>query len=491
MIEVSPRPRERFVVRAPETYQPERRYVLDVVFADWLGCDYDLVSYSGSRVTIALAGDDRRELALPDGLFATAPDAWRTPASMPFRPLHRVDPSRHSGSELPVLFGAGDRDRRAWHESDGGLEITFDLLGGVFFFLTRYEEVVLGQRDPHGRFPASASLAFAEGVLHRPIVDEYVDILWRAIQTLWPGIQRPATTFRLRPTHDIDQPWATLGQPVGAVAHAIVGDVAVRRDVGLALRRVRSFFSARRGGLDGDPYDTFDTLMETSERHGLRSAFFVLAGNEGGVHDGRYHLTDPPVAALLRRIHQRGHEIGLHAGYASHDSVERTRNEFEALVSACRALGIEQETWGVRQHYLRFDNPHTWRNHEAAGLDYDSTLAFADEIGFRAGTCREYRLFDLLERRAMNLKERPLVVMDTTMLEYMGLGAAAATDRARAIISTCRAHQGDAVVLYHNSLLAGRRQQRGYAELLAEFAPARSPATAIDARGPTARDRID
>ena len=69
--------------------------------------------------------------------------------------------------------------------------------------------------------------------------------------------------------------------------------------------------------MDSDPFDTFDLLMETSEQFGLKSTFYFQAGRTGTRFDGIYRLSDPPIARLLRQIHVRGHEIGLHGGYGS------------------------------------------------------------------------------------------------------------------------------------------------------------------------------
>jgi peptidoglycan/xylan/chitin deacetylase (PgdA/CDA1 family) len=210
--------------------------------------------------------------------------------------------------------------------------------------------------------------------------------------------------------------------------------------------------------------------MDTSERHGLQSTFYFMAGDAANDIDGQYRLSDPPVARLLRQIHDRGHAIGLHTTYGSYRSTERIRGEFDALTAACRAVGFDQPTWGVRQHFLRFENPQTWRSQEAAGLDHDSTLGFADRVGFRAGTCREYPLFDLLDRRALRLRERPLLVMDATFSGYMNIELDAAATRTRAIVDACRRHRGDAVLLFHNSSLSGARQRAHYIELVERLA---------------------
>ncbi|HEX5824546.1 MAG TPA: polysaccharide deacetylase family protein, partial [Candidatus Limnocylindrales bacterium] len=199
---------------------------------------------------------------------------------------------------------------------------------------------------------------------------------------------------------------------------------------------------------------------------GLRSTFYFLAGNEPGEHDFRYRISDPRVLGLLRQVHDRGHEVGLHASYDSYLSPVRIAFEFDALVQACRAAGFDQATWGVRQHYLRFRNPETWAGHEAAGFEHDSTLGYADAVGFRAGTCREYPLFDVQGRRPLALRERPLIVMDATLLGYNALALDAATARAVEIVDACRRHGGDAVVLYHNSSLPTPALRRHYVGLV-------------------------
>ena len=86
-------------------------------------------------------------------------------------------------SEIPALCqrDAPSPSRLVTIEGDT-VRLHFDLLGSAFYILTRTEEYLSPVRDPHDRFPASASHALAHGYLHRPVVDEYVEILWRCIQ---------------------------------------------------------------------------------------------------------------------------------------------------------------------------------------------------------------------------------------------------------------------------------------------------------------------
>jgi hypothetical protein len=434
------------VVEAPAAYEPERRYVLDVVLGDWLGLDWRLEVTERSDVRITADGDEF--VVLPEVLFATAPDAWLTRACLPDRPLARV-------AGVPVIYGA----------PADGRELGVDVLGSCFFMLTRLEERVVDTRDDHGRFPALASVAHGEGFLDVPIVDVYVDLLWDALSRRWPRLERRRRAYRVALTHDVDDPLAVLGRSRPDLARQLGADLLVRRDPALAARRVGSWLAGSRGGRRLDPYNTFEFLMDVSERHGLASAFYFMAADgRAGAEDPPYRLDDPWIEALIARIHARGHEVGFHA---TDTDRERTVGGFERVRAAARRAGVEQETWGGRQHYLRWENPSTWRTWDAAGLDYDATLAYADRIGFRTGTCHEFAVFDLDERRPMRLRERPFQVMDRTLLEYMGLAPDTAHAAVREIADHCRRHDGVLCILWHNNAALGARQMGDYERLVA------------------------
>ena len=108
---------------------------------------------------------------------------------------------------------------------------------------------------------------------------------------------------------------------------------------------------------------------------------------------------------------------------------------------------------GGRQHYLRWQVPTTWRNWAAAGLSYDSTLSYADHAGFRCGICYEFPVYDLKQRKPLPLLERPLVVMEGSVLgeQYMNLEEEAALNCMLRLKDRCRLFNGDFTLLWHNS----------------------------------------
>ena len=451
-------------VEAPGGYEPERRYILDVLLGDRLGLDWRLRLGERSDVRIAAAGDSTRSVVVPDVLFATPPAEWLTAAALPARPLPWREVSEHDRGRLPVLYGS-DSPGPLILPGPGGVELTVDVFGGAFFMLSRYEERVVPARDRYGRFAAASSIAHAEGFLGLPIVDAYVEVLWSALQRLWPGLVRRPPQFRIALSHDVDQPLASVGRNALVLLRQLGADALVRRDAGLAVRRVRSWAGLRRSDHRLDPYNTFEFLMDVSERHATASAFYFLATEESTPLEGLYTLEQPWIRALMRTIHERGHEIGLHGSFHSYTDPRRTEAEYLRLRRTAEREGVTQERWGGRQHYLRWENPVTWSNWEAAGLDYDSTLGYADRIGFRAGTSYEFAPFHLLDRRPLELRERPLQVMDGTLFEYMKLRPDSAFERVVTIARECRRYGGTLSLLWHNNSLPTGRQKRWYEEL--------------------------
>jgi peptidoglycan/xylan/chitin deacetylase (PgdA/CDA1 family) len=429
------------LVEAPAAYELERRYILDVVLGDWLGLDWHLRITDRKDVRIAVAEDSGgRCLLLPDVLFATRPEAWLTEASLP---------SVRMTDDLPVLYGSASE---------------VDVFGSAFFMLTRYEELVVPDRDEHGRFPAAASIASRAGLLGTSIIDSYVERLWGALQRTWPRLRRRPRAFQVILTHDVDDPLATLDHSRRDVARQLGGDLVRRRDARLAARRMRSLLGDRRF----DPNNTFDFLMDVSERHGVRSAFYFLAHRDRVPRDGPYLFEHPWVRSLIGRIADRGHEIGLHASWCTYRDAARTREELERLLRVAEAEGVHQEEWGGRQHFLRWANPDTWRNWAAAGLAYDCTLAYAEAVGFRTGTCHPYRAFDLRARTPLGLREMPFQVMDVTLLSSMALTLDAACTTVMDIAAECRRYGGCLGILWHNNtLLRTDREKRWYEELIA------------------------
>ncbi len=463
-----------FVIQHPPGYSAERKYALEIAFDKYFGVAYRSEETKRSDVCITLPQAGlAKSLTVSDVLFQAPFNKWLRLESVPKEPLpwwnipKELIKSGNGPASIPILYGlpVGNSYYQAQPVDNHYLGI--DVFGALFFMLSRYEEAVHTARDEHDRFPASASLAYREGFLERPIINEYLDLLWAVLERLWPHIRRKRTTNpRILLSHDVDWPSSTRSVSTARILKSCVGDVVRRHDGVAAFRRLSSYAIGGEAGWRLDPYNTFDFLMDQSERAGLRSEFYFIPATNTGDIDGNCDLDSAEIRRLIRLIHERGHGIGYHASYRTVCDATRTRREFNKLKRVLREEGASQESWHGRQHYLRWQVPHTWQNWQEAGLDCDSSVGFADRVGFRCGYCHEFPVFNLASRQRLDLVERPLIAMDQTLTNYMGLTWPQIVEKMSELWRTCQCYGGDFTLLWHNSSLVTKRSQRWYREIL-------------------------
>ncbi len=434
----------------------EIEYILDVVFRDILGLEYKLLK--GTKSCIAISKDEK-QLVLPDTFFKKASNFWLQKSSLPLIPLAQWDTSELKFSVnilapiVPVIYGTP-----GYHITENQINLNLDIFGAAFFMITRYEEIINKSVDQYGRFPAEESIAYQEGFLDRPIINEYIEILWGCLYYLWPKLQRKKRNFRQLISCDVDKPYKCSTNSFIMQSMEITGDLLKRKNIVQAKNNFINFWKIKSGDLSSDPNDTFDLIMDECDKLDIKCAFNFIS-KVGDTHlsemDGCYSIKQTVIKNLIKKIADRGHEIGLHPGFNSYLSPIQIKSEFNHLKNICAQLEIHQNDWGGRQHYLRWSNPNTYINWELAELDYDSTLSFPQVAGYRCGICYEFQVYDLSHRRALNLRERPLIVMDVTVLShlYMNLSGMNALNFMRTLKKQCQQFNGDFTLLWHNSNL--------------------------------------
>lgn len=354
--------------------------------------------------------------------------------------------------------------------TDQGMHMAYDLLGLTYWILSRQEEVGRRDLDDHDRFPATSSHAYKHGYLERPVVDEWLYILEQVIQRTWPGIVLKKHSFRIKVSHDVDQPSLYAFKSWSTIARMMAGHLIKRHDVAAFFTAPYVKLASTTELIAADPYNTFDWLMDVSEKNNLQSAFYFICGRSNPVRDADYEPGHPIIRKLMRRIHERGHEIGLHPSYETFKNPKLLKGEFDHLKRVCADEGIQQTEWGGRMHYLRWHQPTTMNAWSDAGLSYDCTLGYADRPGFRCGTCHEYPGFDPVRQQQLSLRIRPLVAMECSVIDesYAGLGlTSAATEMINTLKKRCALVNGVFVLLWHNSYLQKKRLPEMYIEACA------------------------
>lgn len=318
----------------------------------------------------------------------------------------------------------------------------------------RREEIVRRDiRDEHGRFIGRKSSSFLNGTLETPVVDES------------SGVKNGASTAgfgHIYLTHDIDQPFAWIR--LCSVAKAILKNPLK------ALNPILCYLGMRD---DVDPYDSFDWLIKQDARvvaalgeAKVTPVYFVMAHKKYAPHDGKPYLRSLAVKKLIRKLMAAGTEIGLHSSYQAGENPNLVASEKERLE---KAVGRPVK-WN-RHHYLRTKEPEDMTALAKAGITDDFTLAYADVVGFRVGTCRPYKWHDSITGEETELTIHPLTIMECTldMAKYMGLNESDAFVKCKKMIDAVYKYSGDLVLLWHNTSVAKSSKsyhRRLYAKVL-------------------------
>ena len=341
----------------------------------------------------------------------------------------------------------------------------YDILGLAFWAMNRLEEVGGDVLDEHQRFQASESHAVKYSYLDRPLVDEWLYVLGQVIQKQWPQIELKKHQFQVVLSHDVDRPSRYGFRSVKGLIRAIGGDVVRRWDIKSLLVAPWVRLNTKHQLHPWDTFNTFDWIMDQSEKIGVKSTFNFICTSQLGAHEPDYKLEHPAIRSLIRNIYSRGHLIGLHPSYSCYLNPEKIQLEFERLKKICQEEGVEQSVWGGRMHYLRWSQPRTLAAWDACGLDYDSTLSFADQPGFRCGSCFEYATYDVIKEIMLSVREKPLIAMEASVLSpnYMGVKSTVeAVQIFNSLKDKCRKLGGDFNLLWHNTELVTQQRRLMY-----------------------------
>jgi hypothetical protein len=306
--------------------------------------------------------------------------------------------------------------------------------------LSRWEEYVLPHRDQHGRFPGNESVAYKHGFLYRPVVNEYAELLWLLLQKAGFKGERKQRTFSVVPTHDVDDLLFWNAANKKRWYRHLAGDLLKRRNPRLAAKRRRSYADTMTD-VKKDPYYLYDQLMDKAEKAGVQAQFYFMAGGHT-TYDRPYDLNSALFREVTTQIKARGHLIGYHGSYNTWNDPALFLKEKKALEQA-----VEREITSCRQHYLRFEVPATWQVQEAAGIHTDSTLYYSGFPGFRCGSCYPFPVFDILNRKQLQLIEKPLLLMDGDLGKP---GPQQADQLITNIQQQVKKFKGDFVFLRHN-----------------------------------------
>ena len=430
-------------ISSPDSRFPkEYRYIVDMIFGHYLHMPYAF-SFGSSGKWVVTVGD--KQLCFPNLFFTPQwPRDWK-----------EVFPSRLSTNHVEgitgnLVFPFALPDATAFFDAD--------VFGSIFFFVTSFEDELGLKKEFTGSLHPAASFIVQQNLSNRPLVDEYIEELSCKLASLGYNSNNPRS-YNFYYSCDVDVPAQWYRANFFNFCKSCAAAVLKHR----SLMRLQAICSAYNN-LEDDLFYTFPWIMEQLEKNGLSGCFNFKGGGRNPHYDSYYSLNMPWLASLMKQLTDRGHEIGFHPSYDTPAQQDMFHSELSAVRKASQ-FSIK----GGRQHYLRFLGGTTWKMWNDAGLEYDSTVAFNRISGFRLGISREYPVFDLASSEPLQLLERPLILMDDTLLGYEALPLPDAYNKAIDLNRTVRKYGGDMTLLWHNSYLETPEKKDFFCSLLQAF----------------------
>ena len=453
-------------ILVPADYRVPAEWVLKWIFNEVLHLEVICRAHADDRIEIRLQG---KVLSIACDFFRLNQPFWLQPGSLVIEPgedwsdVDRTLAADLTARSIPVLWG----HQGFLHTAQGNGQLHLDVIGSIFFMLSRYEEVVKTSRDQNDRFPAAASLAVERGFLYRPIVDEYIEILWSAMVKVWPQLTRPPAAGTMVVTCDVDEPYERWISSPWLLAQGLAGALLRRRSLGCASRRLKNAWCSRDGRFQFDPNWNFEWYMSTLESQGHRGIFYFIPSSGRTQFDCTYSLTERRMQELLKSLTDRGHQIGMHGSYLTYRDAALMKRERTSLIDACWSAGADAAVGGNRQHYLRWDAGQTADHLEHAGFSYDSSGGYPDNPGFRYGTTRSFPMWSWMRQAPLTLRQRPLILMEGSVISYLKLGYSAEAYDLMRVLKKAALKYGDFTMLWHNSSLSTREDIDLFSQILA------------------------
>lgn len=284
--------------------------------------------------------------------------------------------------------------------------IPFDVFAASFYLLSRYEEYLPYVKDQYDRFPAEESLAYNNDFLDKPIVDIWAKKVRSLLKERFPDFEFNTKQFQFISTIDVDCAYSFKHKGVIRNTGGFVKD--------LSTFKFKNFFYRFLVliNLRKDPFDTFDWLLKIRKRNDVAMIFFFLV-SEYTTYDKNISANNSHFQSLIKGIADYV-PVGLHPSYFTMRNEHKLKKEKKKLENI-----INTPISKSRQHYLRVEMPKTYQNLVDLEVAEDYTMGYAQQYGFRAGTCTPFYFYDMEFEIQTPLKLIPFAVMDVTLKDYL------------------------------------------------------------------------
>lgn len=349
---------------------------------------------------------------------------------------------------IPVLFPLS-KEKEFYHFNGKNLVFNHDILKSAFYLLSGYQEYNATELDRFNRYKYDASIQKELGIISKPIVNYYFEIIIEALMLFCEknnlSCKRKYNEFSFMLSHDVDR---VDFYTVNYVLYGIKELFGLVDSSFTFLQKVKHLFKGTyellKFSKKNNPVWDFHFLRKSEKENGFKSTFYFL-DKDLKHQDSYYDLQESRIVKLMKELHDDGCEIGLHGTCRSSVSLSSLQKIFDKINAVA-----PKKVVGIRQHRLMYKNPDTLLNQQSVGLKYDTTLLFAEHEGFRNSYCNPFKIYDFEKDNMSDVWEIPLNIMDGTLFSYRKLSTDAAKGSVLNLLSEVKKFGGVFSVLWHN-----------------------------------------
>ncbi len=316
------------------------------------------------------------------------------------------------------------------------LKFNFDIISNIFFYLSGYQEIIIQERDSLHRFNFKNSIQNKLQTAHIPIVNILFEFLTDALNTFYKiDIQNKFANPAVWVTSDVDI-WQHI-----------------KRNSILQCLKKGNLIETIKVILFQKIYYWKIKLKSYEDKYQCRSCLFFMSECRkfGQYNNADYEIKKTKFQKVLQSIDPDF--VGIHPSFGCNINEKKLRNEI---------AGLKIETSINRFHFLQFDLSKTSQILENSSLTIDSSLGFAEEIGFRNGTSLPFYLFDFNKNMTTHVVEIPLILMDATLFypHYLGIEKKEIFfEKIVPLITNLKTYGGIFTINFHNHIFVEPKYQ--------------------------------
>ena len=336
-------------------------------------------------------------------------------------------------------------------------DLVFDIFAASFYLLSRYEEYLPHKKDQYGRYAHENSLAYREGFLNRPLVNEWIADLKKIVEFKSSPLPVAHCQFTFLPTYDIDEAWSFKHKLWWRSAGAAIKD--------LLTGRFGRFRQRRRvlNNREQDPFDSYTWIDDLHRPYSLKPRYFFLVADKTGKYDRNILPAETSLQTLIRQNAEK-YSVGVHPSWQSGDDPALIRKEKETIESITK-----QKLIASRQHFIRFSLPETFRHLLDAGIHEDFSMGYGSINGFRASIAFPFYWYDLEKEQATSLLLYPFCYMEANSFFEQRYTPQQALEEMRHYFREVKKVNGVLISIWHNTFLGTDKLFSGWREVYARF----------------------